>query len=477
MATATFTMVDGVRVVATDSLHLITPYVLREQLDWFEDEIRFVRILMRPGDRAIDIGANHGVYSLSIAQAVGPSGRVWSYEPASVVAGFLAQSIAVNGFEHVVLERQAMSDHVGQAEMSVSADSELNTLALNGSPKASIETVELTTLDDAMARHSWHDIDFIKIDAEGEEARILEGGARFFAELSPLVLYEIREGSGLHLGLVESFTARGYNSYRLVPGLGVLVPYDPSVQLDDFVLNLFACKGDRASLLAERGLLVQTAAGVPGGWPDDGNPPAGPRPNAHEWRHRLTALPYGQRLALLWDRTIGAGQSAQVSDALALYWRSQDEALPPARRFAALQLSLELLKAAAEQPSGFLRHASLARVAADFGSRALAFATLVRLSDDLFQRRNVGPAEPFLAPSARFDHIVPGDALGNWVLAAALEARERLGSHSSYFAGPSGWQQLQTIQSLGFASDEMGRRLALVQQRFGMADAPKAVVT
>jgi hypothetical protein len=41
-STAVFTLVDGTKVVAPASLNLITPYVLREQHDWFEDEIKFL---------------------------------------------------------------------------------------------------------------------------------------------------------------------------------------------------------------------------------------------------------------------------------------------------------------------------------------------------------------------------------------------------------------------------------------------------
>ena len=49
----TLTMTDGVRIVVPDSLDRITPYVLREQQDWFEDEIRFARRLLMPGDKVI----------------------------------------------------------------------------------------------------------------------------------------------------------------------------------------------------------------------------------------------------------------------------------------------------------------------------------------------------------------------------------------------------------------------------------------
>src|SRR5215470_15490642 len=99
----TLPLVDGTQVVVPDSLDLITPYVLREQQDWFEDEIKFLRRLLKPGDKVIDIGANYGVYTLSMARTVGPEGRVWAFEPASGTASLLAEGIAANGFAHVNL--------------------------------------------------------------------------------------------------------------------------------------------------------------------------------------------------------------------------------------------------------------------------------------------------------------------------------------------------------------------------------------
>lgn len=82
-SSTTLTLVDGVRIVVPDSLNLITPYVLLEQQDWFEDEIKFLRGMLKPGQKVIDIGANYGVYTLSMAHAVGATGCVWAFEPAS----------------------------------------------------------------------------------------------------------------------------------------------------------------------------------------------------------------------------------------------------------------------------------------------------------------------------------------------------------------------------------------------------------
>ncbi len=77
--TIALAIADRVSVVVPDSFDLITPYVLFEQQDWFEDEISFLRRLLQAGEKAIDIGANYGVYTLSMAQAVGPSGTIWAF--------------------------------------------------------------------------------------------------------------------------------------------------------------------------------------------------------------------------------------------------------------------------------------------------------------------------------------------------------------------------------------------------------------
>ena len=117
MRASTLELTGGARVVAPDSTNLLTPYVLYEQQDWFEYELQFLRRLLEPGQQAIDVGANYGVYCLSIAMAVGPQGRVWAFEPASSTAAFLEQGIAANKFGQVVLERCALSRECGTARL------------------------------------------------------------------------------------------------------------------------------------------------------------------------------------------------------------------------------------------------------------------------------------------------------------------------------------------------------------------------
>ncbi|MEO8006167.1 MAG: FkbM family methyltransferase, partial [Betaproteobacteria bacterium] len=447
LPTTTLSMFDGVRVVVPDSIDLITPYVLLEQQDWFEDEIKFLRRLLQPGHRVIDIGANYGLYTLSMARTVGPLGCVWAFEPAADTAKLLAEGIAANDFSHVILETVALSSQPGEAQLSLNVNSELNSLVRGERPAGATETVRVSTLDACCQRFAWSDITFVKIDAEGEEAKILEGGRRFFADQSPLVQYEVKHGSSVHFELVERFRLIGYDSYRLIPGLDLLVPFGSKSIPDEYLLNLFCCKADRAEQLAAGGHLLDSKDGDPGVWIDSirGILSESNDSDSHNWRQTLAKMPYGETLAALWRKRIfGENDTLEVDKALTLYACSRDSALSQGQRYGALEGSLELLEDLCERNSTYLRQASLARVARDCGARMLAVNTLQKLCNRFRERQPADMSEPFLAPSERFDSLRPGESLGDWVLAGALEELERLGSFSSFYTGLSAKGRLET---------------------------------
>ena len=466
--TTVFEIVDGTRVVAPDSPQLITPYVLAEQHDWFEDEIGFLRHLLLPGERAVDVGANYGLYTLSMAKAVGSTGAVWAFEPASSTSEFLEQSIVANNFPQIVLERSALSRECGTAQLTLNDNCELNSLVRGEGSDRAGETVRLVTLDDCLQRHGWKQIDLLKIDAEGEEASIIEGGRRFFAEQSPLILFELKTAADVHVDLVGKFASLGFESYRLVPGLDMLVPFDAATKPDGYLLNLFCCKKDRADLLSDRGLLLNSssiASYKAGNRFDDF---LEEHRDPYRWEVELVALPYGAAFAHLWRAM--SSQNTEVTDALACFAMSHDVDLGPLERFVALERSFMTLVDLSQRQPQYMRLASLARAARDYGARSVAVAALGQLSKKLVEGERVALHEPFLAPGQRFDAIAPRTD-GRWILAATLEEFERLGSFSSFYTGAAARARLELITTLGYASEEMHRRLQLIRARFPQPSA------
>ena len=249
-----------VQVCVQPRIEQMSTYVLLEQEDWFEDEMAFVRAYVTPDMHALDIGANHGVYSLSIARQL-RDGHVWAFEPTQAPGRMLEKSIQLNGFqERITWVHAGLSDHSGVASISISSNSELNTLHGGHGEQ---ESIRLETLDGFLAvRDIRQNIEFVKLDAEGEEINVVKGGERFFTEQSPLVMFELKHGQSINHGLIDAFKQLGYDIYVLLPDLGILAAYDEGANHD--VLNLFACKRDRADAMSARQLLARNL-GLAGG--------------------------------------------------------------------------------------------------------------------------------------------------------------------------------------------------------------------
>ncbi|WP_457767095.1 FkbM family methyltransferase [Cyanobium sp. ULC065] len=459
-------LVDGTKVVVPDSLDNITSYVLQEQGDWFEDEIKFLRALVKPGDTVVDIGANYGVYALSLAKKVGSSGQVWAFEPATSTAELLAESASANRINWLKVRQQALSNRQGTAWLQMPGQSELNSLAsLDSSGAASEagpgEEVPVTTLDACLEQFGWSEVDVLKIDAEGEEERIILGGMRFFEDLSPLVMFEVKAGIELHLDLVDRFQEIGYQCFYLIPGLDALAPFDPTNGVDGYLLNLFAAKPDRIKLLAAAGKLVEDREICEAYQVDE-----------HEsWSRGGKEQPYVQRLWQQWLATVDQPEQATIRQALAAWRISQDGSEPIARRYGALTRSFALLHEECQIRGTVTRWASLARVALALGQRQQAMQSLSKMLTEIKRGKDALRDEPFLCPDPHFDTVDPANELNAWLEAAGLSAVEQFGSYSGFFTGASAAPNLERLSRLGFDHQAIQKRIELVQKRFGPSDS------
>jgi FkbM family methyltransferase len=451
----------GIKVCVPDSVHGITPYVLLEQEDWLEDEIEFVRRLLGPGMRAIDIGANYGIYSLTMARAVHPTGSVWAFEPGTAVADFMQRSIVVNGLGNIRLICEALSNMTGEARLAIAEQPELNRIAAGDVAEAQTETVTLTTLDDCTRRHGWDSIDFIKLDAEGEECNIVEGGRGLLSEESPLVMFELRHVDTLNTGLTESLQALGYDIYRLIPGLMLLAPFDAGDGFDNYQVNLFACKPDRAESLERSGLLARKRPSAPLTTMED-----------DAWRVRLLAWRYAVAMPRqTFDPGRGVPGWEDYRRALNHYAHAHAEGTGAGERYAHLVQSLDALNHALALRQNAARLQSRARIAWEAGLRTRALETLRGLA--VAPPRAGDITEPFLSVSPRYERLDPGKDLDGWMHSSILEQLEKLRAFSSFFTGSEALKSLETLLHLGFASPEMERRRQLIRLRHGMQVRPQ----
>jgi FkbM family methyltransferase len=440
-------LTDAVTLAVSASLQSITTYVLLEQERWFEKEMDFLRHWLRPGMTVIDIGANHGVYSLPMARLVDRTGHVFAYEPGSETRALLKRSRDLNAAVNLDISSFALSDSDREGRLAFGGSSELNALGDSGAG----ETVLVTSLDKEDAARGWPSPDFMKVDAEGEEERILAGGRNFLARHSPLIMFEIKAGNTVNEQLRALFPSIGYRLFRQLGGAPILVPDDARQPLDAYELNLFAAKPDRASALSRQGLLVDA---IPAWAPGEDD-----RKTADLfWR--------SQKFAALIDRSSAndAPLDADYRNSLAAYaaWRVTDQ--PVATRCAALAFALRGLRAACARAPTAGRRSTLVRVAWEWGARGESVAALQRLLRTL-QSGQIQLGEPFWPASARFDDIPPGRQPANWFVGAAAEQFERTFGFSSKFVGAS--PVLAWLCRQPFAPAEMERRRVLLAARAG----------
>jgi protein O-GlcNAc transferase len=254
----TVQLASGLRLQLPPSLSSLSTYVALEQERWFESEIALVRHLMRPGEDALDIGANHGFYALEMARC-GPDSHVWAFEPTLAPRHLLTGSVRENGFEErITVVPAGLAERDCEADFDVSEHSEFNQ---RGGGTGAVERVQLFALDGFLERHApGRRIGFVKLDAEGEEPRIIAGGWRFFAEQQPVVVFELKHGANVNLALLQQWRALGYGLFWWSEPLSLLLPFDEREAELDFALNLVAVTPRRQAELAARGLLLTLEA-------------------------------------------------------------------------------------------------------------------------------------------------------------------------------------------------------------------------
>jgi FkbM family methyltransferase len=131
---------------------------------------------VKTGFYCLDVGANHGYYTLLMADGVGPGGCVLAVEPTHKPAALLRLSLSVNGVDRsaTVLEK-AVGDKDGE-RVTVAARPwwGLNArIEETSAPDAHVFDVETATIDSLTA--DWPRVDLIKIDVEGAEEAVWRG--------------------------------------------------------------------------------------------------------------------------------------------------------------------------------------------------------------------------------------------------------------------------------------------------------------
>jgi len=187
------------------------------------NQTEIVKKYVREGDIVIDIGAHVGYYTLLMAQLVGENGKVYSFEPDPVNFQLLKKSVEINGFENVVLIQKAVSNITDKVKLFLGDDdSAINRIydAKLGDAKESID-VDSVTIDEYFKEND-ELINFIKLDSEGSEVKIINGMKQFLSRNKELVMmteffpFLIKKSGDEPNQYLKSLEKSGFSLYNIL---------------------------------------------------------------------------------------------------------------------------------------------------------------------------------------------------------------------------------------------------------------------
>lgn len=174
--------------------------------EYSEGEVSVFEKILRPGDVAIDVGANIGALTIPMARLVGADGGVHAFEASPANFALLRQNVHQNDLDEVVdMYPLAASNKTGM--LKVDKQSALHAYSRRDINEGEFQ-VHCTTIDSLELTRC----KLIKIDVDGHELEVLNGAARTIKRCKPVIYIE-NEIDAKREELVAWFIDHGYRCF------------------------------------------------------------------------------------------------------------------------------------------------------------------------------------------------------------------------------------------------------------------------
>jgi len=213
--------------------------------EFSDGEVEAFRHLVQRGSVVLDIGANIGAHTVPLAQLTGPTGIVIAFEPQPILHQMLCANLALNSVPNALTHGVALSDQPGTCRIPIlNYGKPFNFGGVSMDMVSEGESVPVSTLD----RFQFQRVDFIKLDVEGFESKVLDGAAETLKRCRP-ALYVENDRPEKSPRLIQQLMDLGYRLWWHSTPL-----YRPdnfrdnpeNVFGDLASLNMIAVPGDRA---------------------------------------------------------------------------------------------------------------------------------------------------------------------------------------------------------------------------------------
>lgn len=216
-----------------------------------ESVMAYKRLIL-PGQTILDIGANIGAHTLHLARCTGEAGRVIAFEPTDFAFQKLDTNVNLNPKINKNIELlqifltsspDVCSQNMIYSSWPLTDDFEVH--SKHGGKLKSSNGATSATLDDVLRSHSIRNVNFIKLDVDGNEINVLKGGIKtleryrpiILMELAPYVFDEEKQSFEELCSLIKAIRYRFFNLKSKIPlphdtdNLSALIPHGAGINV------------------------------------------------------------------------------------------------------------------------------------------------------------------------------------------------------------------------------------------------------
>lgn len=162
---------------------------------WFKDELQRLQHWLPKDGVVVDVGANLGFMALLFSGGVGSGGKVFAFEPSPFVYPKLVEVIEKNALRNVQCFNLGCGSVKGSETLVVPRSSGNASIKRDEVGAQDIQRefrIEIDTLDSVLLPLADR-VDFLKIDTEGFEDRVLAGGDQLISRFRPVIYIELSQ--------------------------------------------------------------------------------------------------------------------------------------------------------------------------------------------------------------------------------------------------------------------------------------------
>jgi FkbM family methyltransferase len=164
--------------------------------------LELIRQAVKPGDTCLDIGAQKGYVSLTLAEAVGEDGKVFSFEADSRAAEKFLANVKRSKHSCIQLQQYALGEREGTCTFVLSNvlgwssrfPNEIARQAINKSVEVPMHALDVL-MEEKAVEINLAKLSFIKLDVEGSEPFVIKGMRKLLSAAKPVLFLEVNYDS------------------------------------------------------------------------------------------------------------------------------------------------------------------------------------------------------------------------------------------------------------------------------------------